>query len=198
LIEPLSVALHAVKKSGVSIGQSSAVIGAGAIGLFVSLILKNLTGVKPFISDLNDFRIQKAVELGLFGIFPHRGEDVSQTIMSHTGQLGVDHAFEAVGREATLTQALQLIKKGGSVTLLGIFEDPNPTIPINLFVQREISLGGSQGYVWDFQDSINLVASGQIKAGELITSRLPLSQLQKGFELLAQPGNNEIKVLLEN
>jgi threonine dehydrogenase-like Zn-dependent dehydrogenase len=198
LIEPLSVALHAVKKSGIHIGQSSAVIGAGAIGLLVSMLLNNLTGIKPFISDVNDFRVQKAIDLGAYGVFTRREENLNHIILSHTDGLGVDHAFEAVGMEATLVQALQVIRKGGKVTLLGIFEEQYPKIPVNLFVQREISLSGSQGYAWDFQDSINLVDQARIKLSELITCRLPLDQLQKGFDLLCQPGNNHIKVLLEN
>jgi len=198
LIEPLSVALHAVKKSGISIGKMSAVIGGGAIGLLVSMLLNNLTGIKPYLTDINDFRVQKAIDLGARGVFSHRGEDLIKTIMDQTNGLGVDHAFEAVGMEATLTQALQAIRKGGKVTLLGIFEEQLPKIPINLFVQREISLSGSQGYAWDFQDSIDLVEQGRIKLSELVTTRLPLNQLQKGFDLLCQPGNNQVKILFEN
>ncbi|MBA4376890.1 MAG: chitin-binding protein [Anaerolinea sp.] len=195
LIEPLSVALHAVKKSGVNIGQSSAVIGGGAIGLLVSMLLNSLTGIKPFLTDINDFRVQKAIELGANGVFAHRGEDLVKKVMEQTNGLGVEHAFEAVGMEATLTQALQSIRKGGKVTLLGIFEEQLPKIPINLFVQREICLCGSQGYVWDFKDSIELVEQGRIKLAELVTTRLHLQQLQQGFDLLCQPGNNQVKVL---
>ena len=198
LIEPLSVALHAVKQSGIGIGRSSVVIGAGAIGLFVAMLAAEFSGIKPVISDLNDFRVQKAIDLGARGVFTRRGEDIHEVVMNLTENLGVDHAFEAVGRQASLVQALELLKKGGRATLLGIFEDPNPEIPINLFVQREISLSGSQGYAWDFEDSISLVGNGKIKVSELITARLPLDRLQEGFDLLNQPGNNHIKVLFEN
>jgi 2-desacetyl-2-hydroxyethyl bacteriochlorophyllide A dehydrogenase len=198
LIEPLSVALHAVKKSDIRIGQTSAVIGAGAIGLLVAMLLNNLSGINPFIADVNDFRVQKAIELGAHGVFTRRGEDLKEIAMKHTDGLGVDHAFEAVGMEATLVQALEVIKKGGKVTLLGIFEELTPRIPVNLFVQREISLAGSQGYAWDFQDAIKLVEQGRVNLKALITTRLPLDQLQTGFDLLCQPGNNQVKVILEN
>lgn len=198
LIEPLSVALHAVKKSGISIGQTSAVIGGGAIGLLVSILLNNLTGIKPFLTDINDFRVQKAIDLGARGVFAHRGEELVKTVMEQTDGLGVEHAFEAVGMEATLSQALQAIRKGGKVTLLGIFEEQLPKIPINLFVQREISLSGSQGYAWDFEDSINLAAQGKVKLSELVTTCLPLDKLQQGFDLLCQPGNNQIKIMTIN
>jgi 2-desacetyl-2-hydroxyethyl bacteriochlorophyllide A dehydrogenase len=198
LIEPVSVALHAVKKSGIRIGQSSIVFGAGAIGQIISLLLRNLTGYKPYIADINDFRVQKAIDLGANGIFLHKELDTNKLIMSLTGNLGFDHAYEAVGVEAALVQALQGVKKGGKVTLLGIFEEMYPKIPVNLFVQREITLSGSQGYAWDFQDSINLVAEGKINLKELITSRLPLDQLQAGFNLLCQPDNKQIKLLIDN
>ena len=198
LIEPLSVALHAVKKSGIQIGQSSAVIGAGAIGQLAALLVNNLTGMKPFVADINEFRVQKAIELGANGVFTSRNEDLKEIIMIGTDKLGVDCAFEAAGLEATLVQALEVVKKGGKVILLGIFEEPMPKIPINLFVQREISLAGSQGYAWDFNDSITLVSNNRIKLSELITTRLPLNQLQKGFDLLMQPQNNQIKVMMSN
>jgi len=198
LIEPLSVALHAIKKSGICIGQPSAVIGAGAIGQLAAMLLINLTGIKPFVADINEFRVQKAIDLGANGVFINQGENLKEKIMSSTDRLGVDCAFEAVGLETTLAQALEVIKKGGKVILLGVFEEPYPKIPINLFVQREISLTGSQGYAWDFQDSIKLVSEGRTKISELITTRLPLDQLQKGFELLTQPQNDQIKVIIEN
>jgi 2-desacetyl-2-hydroxyethyl bacteriochlorophyllide A dehydrogenase len=198
LIEPLSVALHAVKKSGMRIGQSSAVIGAGAIGQLVAMLLNIFTGTKPFVADINEYRLQKAISFGAEGVFTGRGQDLKETIMSHTDNLGVDCAFEAVGLEATLVQALEVIKKGGKVILLGIFEESAPKIPINRFVQHEISLVGSQGYAWDFANSITLAYEKRIKLSELITSRLSLDQLQKGLELLTQSNNNQIKIIIEN
>jgi 2-desacetyl-2-hydroxyethyl bacteriochlorophyllide A dehydrogenase len=196
LIEPLSVALHAIKKSGIRIGQSSIVFGAGAIGQIVSMLSNNLSGLKPYIADINDFRVQKAIDLGANGIFLRREEDTHKMVMNLTDNLGVDHAFEAVGVEAALVQALQVVKKGGKVTLLGIFEELYPKIPVNLFVQREISLCGSQGYSWDFQDSINLIGQRRINLKDLITTRLPLDQLQNGFDILGLTDNKQIKLLI--
>lgn len=197
LIEPLSVALHAVKLSQAKIGQTSAVIGAGAIGMLVALLLSQTTGTPSYISDFNEFRIQKTIDLGLQGVFAGRGEDILQVVLAGTQKLGVDHAFEAVGRQESLAQALKLLKKGGRATLLGIFEDPQPIIPINLFVQREISLSGSQGYAWDFEDAIQLVADKKIKLEELVTATLPISKLQQGFDSLIKPNNKQIKIMVE-
>ncbi len=195
LIEPLSVALHAVKKSGVRVGESCAVFGAGAIGLLVAMLAGRITGSRVFVSDINPFRLQRAAEMGARAI-NSRELDPLQVILEETRQLGVDHSFEAVGLEATLVPALKCLKKGGSATLLGIFEKLDSTLPINMFVQREIRLGGSQGYCWDFQDSISLLANGSLNLLPLITHRLDLADLQRGFELSLDPRANSLKVVV--
>ncbi|MCE1253114.1 MAG: zinc-binding dehydrogenase, partial [Anaerolineae bacterium] len=143
------------------------------------------------------FRLQKALELGAALTVNARSQDALQVIMDATQQMGVDHAFEAVGLETTLTQALNVLKRGGAATLLGIFETPQVNIPANIFVQREISLNGSQGYNWDFQDALTLLETGSIDLKPLITHRLKPEQLQEGFEMLLSPGSEAIKVVFE-
>ena len=195
LVEPCSVALHAVKTSNIKISQTSAVIGAGAIGILVSKIVGNLTGVKPFVTDLNVFRVRKAIEMGSFDTSNWTMEEYHDRVFSLTDNLGVDAVFEAVGVEATLNQAMKIVRKGGRITLLGIFENPTPKIAANLFVQKEISVTGSQGYAWDFQDSIQMISAGQVEVQKLITSQLLISNLQHGFDLLMEPGNDQIKIV---
>ncbi len=119
-----------------------------------------------------------------------------ERIMEKTGQIGVDRSFEAVGLEATLIQALKVLKKGGCATLLGIFEKPDAVLPVNLFVQREINLAGSQGYCWDFQDSLTLLENNVVDLKKLITHRFNFLELQQGFETLLNPQNNAIKVVI--
>lgn len=195
LIEPLSVALHAVKKSGVRLGSSCAVFGAGAIGLLISGLLKNASGGLVFVMDVSGFRLAKALEMGATYGINNQTENALEIIQKNTDGLGVDLAFEAVGRESTLTQALQSVRKGGTTTLLGIFEDLNVHIPVNLFIQREIQLAGSQGYSWDFEDAIHMVENGRINLSTLITHRFTLENIHQGFELLVTPGNEALKVV---
>ena len=126
-----------------------------------------------------------------------RLEDAIEVILGLTDQIGVDHAFEAVGIEATLIQSMKVLKKGGTATLLGIFENPSVTLPANLIVQREITLIGSQGYNWDFQDSLTLLKEEVVKLNQLITHRLPLERLQEGFELLLNADNEAVKVVIQ-
>jgi 2-desacetyl-2-hydroxyethyl bacteriochlorophyllide A dehydrogenase len=197
LVEPLSVALHAVKKSGIRLGQTCAVFGAGAIGLLVSILVRQASGNRVFVSDINPFRLEKALEFGATDVINSRADDPVDAILSKTNQMGVDHSFEAVGLETTLLHALKALKKGGAATLLGIFENPDVVVPVNLFVQREISLAGSQGYCWDFQDSLALLENHAVNLKQLITHRITLNELQQGFELLMSPSINSIKVVIK-
>jgi threonine dehydrogenase-like Zn-dependent dehydrogenase len=79
---------------------------------------------------------------------------------------------------------------------LGIFESPEVVLPINQFVQREINLAGSQGYCWDFQDSLAMLENGAVDLKGLITHRLALEELQQGFEILTDSKVDSIKVVI--
>lgn len=196
LVEPLSVAVHAVNKSSIQLGQTSAIFGAGAIGLLILLLTKLSGGGDTFIVDIHDFRLDKALELGSKAVFNNLGEDVINRIYEHTSLLGVDKAFEAVGVDVTLVQSLQVLKKGGTAVMVGLFEEPQVNIPANIFVQKEITLTGSQGYCWDFQTALTLIGQRQIDLKPLITHQLPLSQIQEAFDLLMAPKNEAVKVVL--
>ena len=196
LIEPLSVAVHAVGRAGLKPGETVAIFGAGAVGLLLLLLSKNTGASDTFVVDVQDRRLKKAKELGAIEVLNNSREDAAQAILEKTAQLGVDKSFEAVGFERTLVQSLQVLKKGGTSVLIGIFENPEVRIPVNLFIQREISLAGTQGYCWDFQTALKWVGTGKIRLGDILTHVLPLTSLQEGFDLLMDPKGNAIKVVV--
>jgi threonine dehydrogenase-like Zn-dependent dehydrogenase len=197
LVEPLSVALHAIRKSNLDVGDSSAGFGAGAIGLLLILLAKATGGGDIYVVDVQDYRLQKALDLGATTVFNNLDERAAEKIIQLTDGLGVARAFEAVGINLTLLQALQTLKKGGMAILLGLFETPDVSIPANIFVQKEISLTGSQGYCWDFQGALKLLRDEQIDLKPLITHQVPLSQVQEAFELLMDPKNEALKVVVK-
>lgn len=197
LIEPLSVALHAVNKCSMKLGDTCAVFGAGAIGLLVTMLVSRLTQGKTFSVDIDETRLQKALELGASIAINNLQEDAVEKILKETRGLGVDFAFEAVGLSQTLEQALRSIRKGGQATVIGIFENPLPQVPVNLFIQKEITLAGSQGYNWDFQNALALLDQQKLPLENLITHRFKLERLQDAFDLLTSRGNQAVKVLIE-
>jgi len=198
MIEPLSVAVHALGLSHLKIGDSVAIFGAGAIGLLILQVARAAGAGKVFITDIRDSRLDMALEFGATEVFNSSRSDTVEQILQQTGGLGVRCAFEAVGLDATLTQSLQSLQKGGQAVLVGIFEAESIRIPANLFVQKEIALTGSQGYHWDFQRAIELVRRGNIDLEKMITHQFQLDQTQKAFETLIDQDHNAIKVVISS
>lgn len=196
LIEPLAVAVHAVRQADIQPGQSVAIFGAGAIGLLVLQVARAVGAGPIFVIDVHEFRLEVARRLGAAVNFDNRQGDPLTQIQELSGGLGVDRAFEVVGLEATLVQTIMSLRKGGRAVVLGIFEESQATLPANIFVQREITLTGSQGYNWDFQTALELAASGRVDLKMLITHQLPLADLSQAFELIYTPPRQTIKIVL--
>jgi threonine dehydrogenase-like Zn-dependent dehydrogenase len=197
LVEPLSVALHAVKAAKIRAGQSVALFGAGALGLMVLLLAKKSGAAEIFVVDVNHFRLEKAKKLGASHTIDAAEHEAAEVILEQTNQLGVDRAFEAVGIEKTLVDSMKVLKKGRTSIILGLFEEPDIQIPANMLVTREIALKGCLTYCWDFQDTLKLLEMGDLKLDEIITHTMSISKLQQAFELLMDPANEAVKVVIQ-
>ena len=188
LLEPLAVAVHAVRKAQPDLGNSSAIFGAGGIGLFLLQVVKAAGCGPVFVIDLLEHRLETALALGAAFVIDARREDPVEKILKKTGGLGVDRSFEAVGLEKTLRQSAESLKKGGICVLVGLFEDPlKVNFPVNLFVQREIQVRGCRGYCRDFQVALELVKNSKVQLKPLISHRLPPSDIGRAFEILLDP-----------
>ena len=147
LVEPLAVAVHAVKRAHVGLGHTTAIFGAGPIGLLVLQVARLAGSGWAFVVDLSDFRLGKAGTLGASRTVNALREEPTEVIRAATNGRGVDRAFEAVGREQTLVRAIEVLKRGGTAVVLGIFENPEARIPVNMIQSREVTLAGSRGCV---------------------------------------------------
>ena len=196
LVEPLAVAVHAVKKAGIRMGDTVAVIGAGAVGLMILALsrLQGATGI--FAVDTQDYRLKLAQELGALAAFNNIDGKAVEKILERTSGLGVEVSFEAVGIQLTFVQALQMLKKGGHAVLAGLNAKPEVTLPANIFVQKEISLSGTQGYCHDFQTALALLESGAVDLSPFITHTLSHDALQEGFDLLTSAEHEAVKVVV--
>lgn len=197
LVEPLAVAVHAVSRAELKMGCSVAVFGAGAIGLLILMLARRSGAGDVYCVDVRNFRLDKARALGSNAVFDNRDSGVVAAIVDRTGGLGVDAAFEAVGMEITLNQTLHSLKKGGTAVMVGLMSQPQVTIPANVFVAREITLRGSQGYCRDFKTALKLLENRDIDLEPLISHVLPPDRLQQGFELLSDPTAGAIKVVIK-
>lgn len=195
LIEPLAVAVHAVRRAEVPLGARALVLGAGAIGLFVAALLRRGGATEVVVSDYNPFRLEMAKKLGAtHTLNPGAGDDVAQAVRDITGGRGMDRTFECVGREDTFVQAMTALKKNGLATVVGIFEQTEITIPVMRFINYEIRVQGAQGYCWDFP--IALKMAQEIGLDQMVTHTFPLDALHKALETCFDRRENTIKVLL--
>jgi 2-desacetyl-2-hydroxyethyl bacteriochlorophyllide A dehydrogenase len=193
LIEPLAVAVHAVKKADIRMGETVLVMGCGAIGLLVSALCAKVGASKVIAADQIDSRLQLAKEMGATDIVNTKNVDIREAVKSITGS-GVDKSIECVGIEATLVACLECLNMGGVATVLGIFENPEVNITASLIVARELAIRGSQAYCWDFDTAIDMAT--KVDLGKLLTHRFPMSEIQKAMDVATDRKEGAIKVSL--
>jgi 2-desacetyl-2-hydroxyethyl bacteriochlorophyllide A dehydrogenase len=192
LIEPLAVATHAVRRADIQMGEDVLVIGAGAIGIFVAALCKLRGAGSVVINDRSQERLETALHLGA----THKltSKDLEELI-SQGKSKRFDKVFECVGVEQTLRQAMLSAKRNGLVTVLGIFEQGDASIPATLFASHEIRMQGSQGYCWDFPIAIQMAE--QLDLGLMVTHTFPLAEVQKAFDFAMDRNSYKMKVVLE-
>ncbi len=119
MVEPLSVAVHAVRLSELPEHATALVVGAGMIGLLVVQALRAAGCSSILVSDIDDSRLQLATDLGATATINAKSADVPAEVKQHTNGIGVDVALEAVGSTPTVKTAIDSVRKGGTVTLIG-------------------------------------------------------------------------------
>jgi len=194
LIEPLSVATHAVRRAGIELGEKVLVIGAGAIGLRVAALCRRRGATEVAVVDFSPKRLAMALELGATTVVNPSVQSVEEAVKELTGGTGFDKSFECVGLEVTFNQAMMALRKNGLATIVGIFEQPLITIPATRFITHEIKVQGSQGYCWDFPVALEM--SKSIDLEKLITHRFPLEELQQALETSIDRDSGSIKIVL--
>jgi L-iditol 2-dehydrogenase len=183
LIEPLSNAVHFVKDcTTIRLGDLAVVQGCGPIGLFSAQLFR-LSGAEVLVTGVNvdSERFKIAEGLGLETVNIER-EDLVKIVMDRTKERGADIAFVATGAPPAVAQAIQIVKKRGQVTVIGIFGRP-VEVPMTQVVRREVTIQGAyDAKPENFDQSIKLARSGAIKVKELLTHRLPLEKAKEAFE----------------
>ena len=191
LIEPLAVAVHAVRRADIRIGEKVAVIGCGAIGLLVAAIAHQAGASCIISADIIDSKLQIAKEMGATHVVNTKNQSLKEKIIEITGE-GVDKSIECVGLELTFNQALECLNMGGTATVLGIFEQSAITFTAPLIVARELTIRGCQAYCWDFPTAIEMAS--RINLSRIMTHCFPMSRLQEAMNVAADRTSGSIKV----
>lgn len=196
MLEAVSVALHAVKLSGIAGGETALVIGAGMIGLLVLQAALEAGCARVFVADVDATRLAMAATLGAEVTLLASETELISEILRLTDGRGVDLVLEAVGRNETVATAIDCVRKGGTVTLIGNIA-AQVSMPLQKVVTRQIRLQGSCSSAGEYPQAMELVSSGRIKVAPLISAIAPLSDGPMWFERLHSREPNLMKVILD-
>jgi len=194
MVEPLSVAFHAVGLAGVSLNETAVVFGAGVIGLLVVQLLK-ATGCGRIIAvDVDADRLALASELGAGVVIDPRGRDVPDEIFRLTG--GADKTFDAAGVEETVTAGVESLKKGGTLVLIGNLT-PTVGLPLQKVVARQLTVLGSCASNGEYPACLDMIGRGAVDVDRLISVTAPLSEGPMWFDRLRNREPGLLKVILK-
>jgi L-iditol 2-dehydrogenase len=165
------------------------------IGLLTMQALRVAGCSSVYIADVDATRLKLATSLGATGVLLATGSDLATQISDMTKGQGVDIALEAVGINDTVSAAVNCVRKGGTVTLIGNIS-AEVTLPLQKIVTRQIRMQGSCASAGEYPQAIELVSSGQIQVQPLITAIAPLEDGPRWFERLYSREPNLMKVVL--
>jgi L-iditol 2-dehydrogenase len=196
MLEAVAVAVHAVAVTELKGGETALVIGAGMIGLLTLQAARAAGCSRVLVADVDRTRLKLAQEAGADEVILASGADLVRDVHALTEGRGVDVVLEAVGRDETVSAAVDAVRKGGTVTLIGNIT-PTVTLPLQKVVSRQIRMQGSCASCGEYPEVMELVSNGKIRVTPLITAVVPLSDGAAWFERLHAREPNLMKIVID-
>jgi L-iditol 2-dehydrogenase len=195
MVEPVSVAFHAVGLLSSEINDSAIVVGCGMIGLFIVQALR-LKGCGEIIAvDLDPSRLDTALKFGADHAINGRDAGIVERIRQLTHGRGADLAVEAVGATPTVDLAIRGVRKGGQVVLVGNFSS-KIEVPLQVIVTRQLRITGSCASAGEYPACLDMIANGRVKVDEMISAVVPLTEAASWFQRLYKGEPGLMKVIV--
>ena len=198
LAEPVSCAVNSLGQCDLEPGDTVLVLGAGPMGLMNACVAQSLGAGKIILSEVNDARLAQAEGFGFDVLINPAESNLADCVMAETDGLGADIAIVAAPAAAPQEQAVNLVRKRGTVVLFASLPKDNSTItvdsrPIHYGELRVV--GTSDSAPWHVEKAVELIATGQVPADKLATHTLPLDQVHRAFELMES--GESLRVVLQ-
>ena len=168
MVEPLCVGLHATELCNARVGETAIVLGSGCIGLCTLLSLRARGVANIYVSDMQQKRLDKALELGATRVFNAATESVEEFAKTLPGG-GADMVFECAGSKATTYLATKLIKRAGRIVLVGMCSEADLTLDIATVSAREGVIYTVYRYRNLYRKAIDAIASGSIPIAKIVS-----------------------------
>jgi 2-desacetyl-2-hydroxyethyl bacteriochlorophyllide A dehydrogenase len=196
LVEPTAVAVHAAERAGELDGRNVAVLGAGPIGNLVAQVAES-RGANVLITDLGMGRLEIARRCGLERTSDASSETLGDAARRVFGPEPPRTVFDCAGVETTVSAGIETVEKGGTIVVVAVFAEP-PRVDLGLVQDRELTLAGTLMYRrGDYEQAVEALASGAVVAGPLVSTRLPLEDYARAYELMEQRGREVMKVVIK-
>ena len=195
-IEPLTCAIRAVQRADIQFGEVVVIAGAGPIGMGMIAAAKLKTPKTLVVTDLNDERLELAKRAGADVVLNPAKDDVVGEVMKMTDGYGCDKFIEASGAAPAVEQGMEIIRNQGTFVVFGVFKKP-VTIDWTLIGDRkELNILGAHLGPHCYPIAIDMLAKGLLPMDDIISHSLPLSDFQKGIDLVTE-GSKSLKVALK-
>lgn len=197
MIEPLAVTVHAARRFPNVRGTRAVVLGCGPIGILLLQTLKALGAKQVLATDISDFRLKLAKELGADVTVNTARESFGPALLRSFGPDKADVIFECAGTDTTMEQAIQNARKGSTIILVAVFGQ-RATVDLAKLNDSELDLNTSMMYRHeDYLEAIRLVQEGKIQLKPLQTAHFAFRDYQRAYEYIDNSRETTMKVLID-
>lgn len=196
LLEPFTIGVYAVKQAGMQSDEKSiAIFGAGPIGLSILMKLEADGHKNTGIIEPLGYRREKAAQIGAAWTIDPSAENVPEKVKSHASDM-LDIVFEASGEQDAIDNALQILKPGGKLILIGIPASAKFVFNMDLMRRKEITVINVRRQNHCVEEAIQLVADRKVNLKQMVTHYFQLRKTPVAFDMVAGYRDNVIKAMI--
>jgi len=196
MAEPLSIAIWAADLAPVRKEMNIGILGSGPIGMCVLLYCKYLGVENIFVTDKLDYRLKMAENSGALWTGDPDSSDIVRDILEEAPE-GMDIVFDCCGMQEAMEQAIEIMKPGGKIMIVGIPEFENWSIPADVPRRNEIGFQNVRRQNNRLQTAIDLISESKIDVSSLITHRYSFNETGKAFDLVSNYRDGVMKTIVE-
>lgn len=195
LVEPLSVGIHAVRRGHVSVGKTVTIMGGGCIGMCTLLAAKAWGASRIIVCDLFESHLKKALEIGATDVINSRERNAVEEIMRLTENVGTDVVFETAGSPVTAEQTSHVVKKGGTIVIVGNILKEVPFSFRNLY-KKEAEVRAVFRYNNTYPIAIGAISAGTLCATDIVTNEFDFTEAEEAFHTALDDKENCVKCVI--